>query len=106
MKRTKDANRLKILKEKYGCTKSREKPLIIIDEMFEVYRCPCAYSHPHFNLLITLYGQYKNGVMPDSGPLIDQPAWMIESFQVFQEIESDIKEEQDRKMKAQIARKN
>jgi len=31
---------------------------------------------------------------------------MIESFQVFQEIESDIKEEQDRKMKAQIARKN
>ena len=55
------------------------------------------FDYPLFNYVISLFNQYhKNGVLPYSGPLADQPAKIIEIFEVLEQLQYE-REEQIRK---------
>lgn len=45
------------------------------------------FKVPYFNLFHSLYQQYeKHGILPFEGPLVDQPARIIEVFNVFDQL--------------------
>lgn len=51
------------------------------------------FEHPYFSYLITGFNQYqRNGVLPFVGGLSDQPAIIIEAYQVLDQLDFERKE--------------
>lgn len=43
-------------------------------------------KHPYFSYFIGLFLAYEKGILPFSGSLVDQPAKIIEIFEVIQQL--------------------
>lgn len=61
-----------------------------------VFHNPTKVKYPYFSYIITLFNQYKNGVMPFDGCMVDQPAKIIEIFDVLYQLQHE-QEEKTRK---------
>ena len=57
------------------------------------------FSFKGFDYIFGLYSQYKKGILPFPGPLTEQPARIIEIFNLFEQLEHEYqrKVEKDRK---------
>lgn len=53
-------------------------------------------KYPYFSYIITLFNQYKNGTLPFTGSLVEQPAKIIEIFDVLYQLQYE-QEENSRK---------
>lgn len=61
--------------------------------------------HPRFFFLVSLWQKYKQGVLPYNGSLVDQPAKIIEIFDVLTELEWE-QQERERKKHEKEQRKH
>lgn len=59
---------------------------------------PC----PHFGTYLTLYHSFKKGAMPFQGPVTDQPAHIIETFDLLDQLyhEAEVKAREQAKKEA------
>lgn len=55
-------------------------------------------KYPYFSYVITLFNQYKNGVLPFNGCVSEQPAKIIEIFEVLQQLEYEHQEKTRKKL--------
>ena len=87
------------LKEYRGCKKKAERPLWEeIPEYGELWRCPLAVIPENIYQVLDLYrncrrrGEYgmeANGILPNPGGLLDQPAVLIDAFNVLDNVRND-----------------
>lgn len=63
------------------------------------------YNHPYFSYFMTLHQNYKLGVLPFSGSLSEQPAYIMEIFDIMDQLDFEkdkkIQQEQQAEMKKQ-----
>ena len=87
------------------CDKVLPSPLYEIDG-YQYYTCACNFQHPDFNFLITLFGEYnKYGTLPFPGALADQPAYIMEVFQILKSLKLEKDAEDAAKQEKQNRRR-
>ena len=60
------------------------------------------YDLPFFSYLLTLYEKYKQGTLPFPGSMSEQPAQIVEIFQVFDQLDFEKQEKIAREQAAEI----
>jgi len=58
------------------------------------------YEHPYLSYFLTLYERYKQGVLPFPGSTSEQPAKIIEIFNVLDQLDFEKQEKQAREQEA------
>jgi hypothetical protein len=96
---------LKMLQEKMG---SSNHEFISLDLHFKGDLDN--WEYPHFNYVITLFDAYdRHGTLPYHGPQADQPAKIIEIFQVLDQLKTEqrqkMQEDHNREMEKQQRKK-
>lgn len=61
-------------------------------------------KYPYFGYIYTLYNQYKQGVLPFPGSMSEQPAKIIEIFDVLQQLELEQEEKTRKKLEKESKR--
>lgn len=99
--------KMRKIKGCYGIARQKAKL-----ENIEFHTCMGNFYHPSARSLIDVYYKYQNGVMPFSGPYMEQPAKILEIFEVLeglineQQRELERKSDQEEKRKARNRRLN
>ncbi len=73
-----------------GCGVFLNEPKVEI-EGIGYHSCLCHkdYKHPNMDSLLFLHDNYKKGILPYKGSLTEQPAQIIEVFQLIDRLYSD-----------------
>ncbi len=74
-----------------GCEEVKSESIHKIGDVLRFSTCPGNFVRPQVSALLSAYAQFKQGVMPYAGGLMDQPAKIIELFDV---IDSHVAERQ------------
>lgn len=79
---------IRLEKQKRGCGVYTDSPKIVIDDEFGFHTCLCEPSlhHPNINELLFLFENFKRGLLPYNGSITDQPAQIIEMFQLIENL--------------------
>lgn len=70
------------------------------DCTIEYMTCVGNFCNKTAEFLISTYQDFKNGHLPESGGLYDQPAKLVEIFQLLYSLESKHQQEEARKQKS------
>lgn len=56
-----------------------------------------AIKYPYFSYVFTLYLRYRDGILPYEGPLTDQPAKIIDMFNILEQLqhETEVKQRKE-----------
>jgi len=76
-------------KKERGCHEPAKRPVVSIGGE-KYYRCPVKLIRPWAKWVLGLYRHYRDGHLPYSGGVMDQPAKLMEAFLV---VASAIEEE-------------
>ena len=68
--------------------------------------CFCTYRHPYFNTYLFLYKNYEKGLLPFEGNILDQPAYIIEVFNLIETLKLEKEAEDMAKQEKELERKN
>jgi hypothetical protein len=94
------------IEKRFYCKAVSSSPRVTIDG-FNFYKCLCNFKHPMFDLYVDLAERFDQGILPDSGSYLDQPAKVLEGIRVIKRIrlEQQIAERlQEQKVKKQHGR--
>lgn len=87
---------LKKAREQKGCFESSEKARYISDNI-HWFKCIGNFRSDDSLDLVTAYENYKRGVLPYPGSFMDQPAKVIDCFEMIGQIVQDkVKEREER----------
>lgn len=64
------------------------------------------FISPYFNYLFEMYELYEKGAMPFKGPPSDQPAQIIEAFNILRRLEVETQKERIKEQEKEIKRQN
>lgn len=76
-----------------GCWDVSEKPRYTIDDI-GFKKCLGNYYMPVFSSVWSMFQMYKKGSMPFGGAMVDQPAKVVEIFNLLYNLENEYKQSQ------------
>lgn len=82
-----------------GCGVIHDKIMYQVDNV-GYHSCFCTFKHPYFYNYLYLFKNYERGILPFSGSLTEQPAYIIEIFTLLENLKADRElEEHEKEMK-------
>lgn len=78
---------------------------LTLDSGYEYDRCFCYYKHPQFFALINLWNAYKKGHQVYAGSILEYPCFLIEFFDLFDSLQADTEETEQKKAEQKSKRK-
>ena len=85
----------------YACTKAG-KSKIGLGGKYYTTLCPANYVSEGAYYVFELYNLFKQGILPASGAVTDQTAWIMEAFAVVSTLEA----EEDKQAQAEAKRRS
>lgn len=55
------------------------------------YKCPSQFFSPYWANIINMHGKFERGVMPFPGSLMEQPALIVETFNLVHNLKEETK---------------
>lgn len=85
-------------RKKKGCGVYSEEPRVTVDG-FNYHMCLChkGFHHPNFGTLVLMHEAYEKGILPFEGPLVDQPAKIIDIFNILNSFNLERQQELQKK---------
>lgn len=83
------------LKVARGCNERR----MLLIEGYEINKCPMKYAGEKEFGFIKAYGHYKNGLLPNAGGWLEQPADFVEAMEIIENVVERIKEPKQKELK-------
>lgn len=79
---------IQVEKNRRGCGVFTAEPKVVIDNQIGFHTCLCNpdFHHPNMSEILFLFENYKRGVLPYNGTLTEQPAQLMEIFQLIENL--------------------
>lgn len=90
---------IKIVRQEKGCFVIKDEPVVEMDNDVEFYSCLCHpnFQHPDYPFYYDLYKNYKNGILPYEGNLMDQPAKIMDAINYIESLHIEKSNEDNKK---------
>lgn len=79
-----------------GCNAVSAKPRLHIDGI-GFHKCLCNYHHPLFYAYVELESRLEQGLLPDRGAYLDQPAQLMEALQLIRRLKAEVQQAEQAK---------
>jgi len=86
---------------RFGCNTISAKPKVEIDGV-SFYTCLCNFKHPLFDLYLELSERLEQGILPETGSILDQSARTMEALRLLRrlKIEAQVQEQKEANIKS------
>lgn len=84
-----------------NCNGDQDGYAAVLASLFVIDRCPCQYKKNWCQPYMSLYREYKKGILPEEGGASDQCGYTSQIFKVIDLISSQIEAEIDKQRKAE-----
>lgn len=80
-----------------ACSVESKKPVFEYKDRIKYYRCPANFVDMSIVHYMTVNKHFRNGIMPFSGTLMEQPNKLIEILELIESLLNEIESEKSRK---------
>lgn len=91
------------MRTRNGCRTHSKEPRIVIDGM-GFHSCLCNFQNPKFYTYLLLAEKLDQGILPDKGALLDQPAALLEALQLLARLKAEATQAEHKKQAAEVKR--
>lgn len=84
-----------------ACFTKRPREFVDYNGKVKYFVCPSNFFNPAYSQIIDMFRHFQRGVLPFNGGLLDQPAKIIEIFNLIENLDSERIKDLERKQKWQ-----
>lgn len=87
---------------RFGCDTVADTPRVVIDGI-GFHSCLCKFQHPLFHAYLDIGARLDKGLLPDSGPYLDQPAQLLDAVNLLSRLRAEAQQAEQAKQDKRAA---